>query len=231
MSEHPDSARLEEMAAGNADAETAAHVNECAACAAYVTSLATQAKAFAAREDAAAFMAKVVAKSRALPQAPSRASAKWGRVMWIAAPLAAAAALLLLVRSPAHDGDRDREPSATSARFKGGVELAVVRERDGHQDRAAGEVRVRRGDRLRLEVSLDEERPIAAGILEIDGTWTPLFVPTVLEAGVHFSPEAARWSDDPKSGWILAGAPEEVDRARASKDFTKVSVLRIMRDQ
>ena len=121
-------------------------------------------------------------------------------------------------------------PSATS-RFKGGIGLAVVRERSGAQERVAGAVRVRPGDRLRIEVSLDQEQPIVAGILDADGTWAPLLVPTTLEAGTHFSDQAARFDASFTEGWVIAGPPDDVARARTTRDLHGVTVVPVQREE
>src|SRR6202011_3209619 len=89
------------------------------------------------------------------------------------------------------------EPSATSggqspgptgeSHFKGGLVVAVVRDRAGHQERLIGPFTVRAGDRIRVEVSSDGERPLSAGLLTDEGTWVTLLAPTILEAGTHYS--------------------------------------------
>lgn len=145
----------------------------------------------------------------------------------MAGPLLAAAAIFLVVRG------RDATPGGSmptepAVRFKGSMHIAVVRDRGGDQRRLLGEVRIQPGDRLRVEVSLDESRPVEVGFLGKDGTWLPLLAPALMEAGTHFSERAARFDDTPTEGWILAGYPEDVKHAKASHSFDDVSVVAIV---
>jgi hypothetical protein len=228
MSDHPDAARLEELAAGGSDAQAEAHLAGCAVCRTFVAHLRNEARM--APDDSADFMAKVTARAEVSPVQPvARPVTRIAmRVVAIAAPLAAAAMIALLAR-PAHH-DAPEAPSATS-RFKGGIGLAVVRERSGVQERVAGAVRVRPGDRVRIEVSLDQEQPIVAGILDADGTWAPLLVPTTLEAGTHFSDQAARFDARFTEGWVIAGPPDDVARARTTRDLHGVTVVPVQREE
>jgi hypothetical protein len=50
----------------------------------------------------------------------------------------------------------------------------------------------------------------------------------LLDAGTHFSEQAARFDDEPTDGWVLAGAPEDVERARRTREFLGVAVLPIL---
>ncbi|HEV3193873.1 MAG TPA: hypothetical protein VGY54_25385, partial [Polyangiaceae bacterium] len=159
MSDHPAGRRLEELAAGEPDAQTQAHVDSCTGCAAYVARLQSGARAFAATDDAERFVRSVEARSKR----------SWTPAVWTLVPIAAAAMFFLFVRAA---------PPATSDatthgdRFKGGVQVAAVMERAGRQERMTGEVRARPGDRMRIEVSLVGEQPVTAGVLEKNGTWT-----------------------------------------------------------
>jgi hypothetical protein len=154
--------------------------------------------------------------------------AKFGRV---AAPIiVAAAAVLLLVRSNVQEGSAvtpSVSPSNEPQRFKGGLSVAVVRERAGSQERIAGDMSVRANDRARVEVSLDRSQPISAGILEDDGTWTVLLAPAMLDRGTHYSEQAARFDERPTNGVIIVGEPSAVDRARTTKDFAHVTVIKL----
>jgi hypothetical protein len=250
MSHHPASHRLEEVALKEGDAEAVAHVASCELCAAYVQRLQEGARAFAADPamDAAEFVRQVAARKRVFASGASRLY----RLVWIGAPAAIAAAILLFVRAPrsvhdVRDGTSARLTTPPSAdvppaaperqsygslpetRFKGGVQLAAVIEHGGQQERVTREVRARRGDRLRIEVSIDQgQRAIVAGVLEKNGTWTPLLSAALLDAGTHFSEQAARFDDKPTDGWVLAGAPEDVERARRTREFLGVAVLPIL---
>jgi len=220
--EHPPAHRLDAIAAGDADEASEAHVKTCAACAAYVDGLRAEAEAWRAKAEPKAFAAQVKARA-------TRDSAKKrARVAWAIAPvLAAAAALVLWIgRAPSVDPIGHAPPEVAS-RFKGGPVVAVVRDRDGRQERLEGDFAVRAGDRVRVEVALDHDAPIVAGLLAGDGTWTALLAPTELEAGTHFSELAARFDDAPVDAWLLVGAPDDVARARATKDTSGVVAWRV----
>ncbi len=248
VAKHPAGPRLEELASGGHDAETEAHVAACEACRAYVTKLREEVAAFAANDDGDAFLRAVEARAAregteetSAPEGAHGSGAEnaadnavdnvvrplvWARLAWIAAPLVAAAMFLLLARPPVPPLE-DRT-AHDSLHFKGGTEVAAIVEREGHQERVTGEVRVRPGDRLRVEVGLDVEAPTVAGILEKSGTWTPLLPATLLEAGTHYSDEAARVDASGVDGWILVGRPDAVEHARQTRDFASVAVLPIV---
>lgn len=234
---HPAAHRLDAVAAGDSDAGVTAHLAACEACAAYVSRLQAGAAQFRSGQDARAFVARVRARG-----ASAQRARRWSRVAWIATPvLAAAAAVGLYVRTAAHD---PAPPSATrpvptvtetprptgpqpERRFKGGLVVAVVRERGGRQERLTGPLTVADGDRIRVEVSTDHDGPLSAGLLSDDGQWVPLLSPAALEAGTHYSELAARFDDTPTNATLLAGEPEAVDRARRTGDFAGVVAWRV----
>ena len=229
--EHPDAVRLDALAAGDEHAPTRAHVDGCDACRAYVAAQEHAASAHAGgAEDADAFIAHLEGSVAAAPAA--RRGSRVMRLAWVGAPLlAAAAALLLFVRSPDRAGDGGGvapAPSVASVRFKGRVQLAVVRDRDGQQVRVTTEVSVRAGDRLRAEIAVDGARPITCGVLTDDGEWALVLPPTLLEAGTHYSDKSVRIDDRPTAGFVIAGEPGAVDAARATRSFEAVSVIPIV---
>lgn len=233
MSEHPNPADLELVALGEGPAEASTHVATCAACADYVGHLTRGAEEFARSRPVEPFI-DAVARDR--DHGTSRTSAGTAgtvvpfermlrrRLVWAVAPLAAAALVLFVLR-PSLKGPREgavatlERPSTESndTTFKGGIALAVVRERSGAQERVVGEVEVRPFDRLRLELALDGARPIAAGVLAEDGTWASLFAPALLDGGTHFSELSVRFDDNPRDGWIVVGDPVAVERARRER--------------
>ncbi len=215
MNDHPASRRLEELAAGEPDAQTQAHVDSCVECAAYVARLQSAAQAFATIDDAERFVRSVEARSKR----------SWTRAVWTLVPIAAAAMFFLFVRAPP-----PATPDATThgERFKGGLQVAAVVERAGRQERMTGEVRAHPGDRMRIEVSLVAEQPVTAGILEKNGTWTLLLAATTLPPGTHYSDQAARFDNAPTEGWVVAGRPDEVELARRTRQFARVAVLPIV---
>jgi hypothetical protein len=231
MSEHPPAFRLDAHVAGDLDPSVTEHLAACDACTAYIAATTAAAARFAGTEGkkAADFVLALDdrARARARAEARPRWIAKVPRAAWVAAPLLAAAALLFLVRMPT----TPLVPAVTepAVRFKGKMQVAVVRDRNGDQSRIATEVRVRPGDRLRVEVSIDEARSIEVGFLGKDGTWVLLLAPAFIEAGTHFSERAARFDDMPTEGWIIAGIPDDVSRARSRREgFEDVSVIPVI---
>jgi hypothetical protein len=105
------------------------------------------------------------------------------RVVWLVGPvIAGAAAFFLWLHAPPKVEPistpstlaSSRAPSGDIARFKGGLSVAVIRDRGGRQDRLTGPFEVEPSDRIRIEIALDREKPVTAGLLSADGTWTLL---------------------------------------------------------
>lgn len=169
---------------------------------------------------------------------PGRARRAWlSRVALVGGPLLAAALVLLVLRTspPAAPGDPGAAGAAartgdasSGVRFKGPREVAVIRERAGQQERVVGAVSVRAGDRLRLEVSLAEPGPLAAGVLDAQGAWVLLLAPSELTAGTHFSERAVRFDEQPTSGRLLVGPPLAVEQARRGEPAEGVSEIPIV---
>ena len=230
MTDHPPVFRLDAHAAGDEDQRVAAHLASCEECAAYVASATEAASEFRRREGAAADAFVAGLASRRAP--PRGLLVRLPRAAWVVAPLLAAAALLLIVRGrPGDPGVADPILVAPgpSIRFKGKkLQLAVVRDRQGDQSRVATEITVRPDDRLRVEVGVDDARPIEVGFLGKDGTWVLLLAPAVLEAGTHLSERSARFDDTPTEGWIVAGDPDDVARAKTTRAFDDVSVIPVV---
>jgi anti-sigma factor RsiW len=236
MSTHPSSDRLDALAAGDDDPPAAAHVAACERCGAYVARLGAEVARFRAAPPApAAFAERVLARARGRP----RAAARLARALPFAAPaLAAAAALALALRGgagPAGGGGAAGAPAARAAgpgeaatRFKGGPVVALVRERDGRQERLSGEAAVRGGDRVRVEVSVDAPGELAVAFLGDDGSYVPLSPPAFVEAGTHYSADALRFDGGPGAGVVVAGPPAAVERARRTKRLDGVVGARIV---
>lgn len=243
---HPAQHRLEALAAGDADPAALAHLEDCAACAEVVRELRAEAEAFRREADAPAFVDAVLARAEKSPRASDSVSAALAppprnvtvlRFVTVVAPLfAIAAAIVLYLRTPSTIvtvPGGGKEPGTSDVRFKGGLQVAVVRERDGAQARFSGEVRVRPGDRIRAEIALDGQAPLTA-VLVADGfeagnaadAWV-LLTPTLLDAGVHFSTESIRFDQDRFDGWLVVGEPDKVAAARKSRRWDEVRVMRI----
>lgn len=165
------------------------------------------------------------------------------RASAVAVPLAAAAALVLILRAPSTKdvlvpgpAAQPDPPGATpqpttdptpETTFKGKIPIAVIRERAGEQARFTRTVRVRPGDRLRVEVALDRDQAILAAVMGDDASWLELMPEGVRRAGTHFSERSARVDASPMRGVILVGAPDAVARARATNRFDAVSAVRV----
>jgi hypothetical protein len=221
---HPAAPRLDAVAAGDPPGSIAAHLESCDACAAYVARMTREVKAFRASADPTAFAEAV------------RVRAAKGRAarFWVAAPIVAAAAavLLWLQATPAvpATGTDLATSSATAnegARFKGGLSVAAVRERNGKQERLTGPFEVRASDRVRVEIAVDRDETITAGLLSSEGTWTVLEAPVLLSAGTHYSDLAARFDETATDAVLLVGSPGDVERARASRNFEGVVAWRV----
>lgn len=193
---------------------------------------------------------------RAAPPARADARRRlWMIATSVVTPLAAAAAILLLARSttlPSPPTSSPRDPLSAGAqapappdtiqmgrlpqpvaaaepdtRFKGGMQIAVVRDRGGLQTRFSGPVVVKPGDRLRVEVALDREQAILGAVLSDDGNYLELMPEGVRGAGTYFSERSAKIDETPTRGTIVIGSPEAVARARATKQFDGVATLRV----
>ncbi|CAN5725753.1 hypothetical protein BH11MYX4_BH11MYX4_19020 [soil metagenome] len=214
---------------------------------------ATEADALIARALAGALPVTSLAEVREARASAPRASETKPRAgkgrLWllttsVITPLAAAAAVVLLARSggvkppPAPEGSATAAPSAPDriqmaplpepdTTFKGGRQIAVVRERHGEQARFASAVAVRPGDRLRVEVALDREQAILGAVLSDDGSYLELMPLAVRGPGTHFSEKSAKIDGTPTYGTIIIGSPEAVARARATHQLDGVSSLRV----
>lgn len=160
------------------------------------------------------------------------ARAKRERVLsfaYAALPLALVAAALFILRptsTPSPDGF-PTTPTESTMRLKGPPVLAVVRHRHGAQERFTSTIAVAPDDRLRLELTVDREGMYEAGLLGEDGSWLVLLSPTMLTPGAHFSEKAAHLDDKPTPGWLVAGPPEDVARARRTREFTGLAILAV----
>jgi hypothetical protein len=226
---HPAAYRLDAVAAGDEDERAHEHLASCKECGMYVDTLRQEARIFReqrARGDADAYVARAVERVRR--------GRRRARVLGVATPLLAAAAFLLLVhgRPPEATVVSSAEPSASpplsaQTRFKGELSVAVVRERDGRQERIVGPFEVRASDGIRVEVSVDRRGPMTAGLLTDDGAWVVLLAPAAMAPGTHFSERAARFDETPTSATLLVGTPDEVNRARHTRDFAGLVAWRV----
>lgn len=225
---HPPAPKLEAVAAGDDPGPIAAHIETCAACAAYVARLRSEAAAFRAEVDADGFAEVISARAAASERR------RWAAFIGLAGPVVAAAAAVLLwlraspdSRAPsASAGVASSEPS-DRVRFKGELSVAVIRERGGKQERLTGPFEVEPSDRIRIEMAVDRDEPVTAGLLSPDGTWTLLQEAVTLGGGTHYSDLSARFDESPTDAWLLVGSPKEVERARSLRVFDRVVAWRI----
>lgn len=233
---HPSAIDLEAFSAGEESAVVSAHVTACEACGAFVAG----AKKLFARFDAGPLLARA--------RVEEAKAARRQKVTVLAAagiPLAAAAIALLVLRPPKAPDVGDRRASGTATgsagpvamaksssdpdtTFKGSLQVAVVRERGKDQERFTADVRIRPGDRLRLEVALDRSQAILAGVLADDGSWVELMPEAVREPGTHLSEKSVRVDARPNSGTLLIGNPEDVRRARATGNREGVRAIELV---
>ncbi len=123
---------------------------------------------------------------------------------------------------PAPSTTPSNAPAGDVVRFKGGLAVAAIRDRAGRQERLSGPFDVRPGDRIRVEIAVDQDEAVTAGLLAKDRTFTLLQPPGVLAIGTHFSELAARFDDTPTDSLLLVGSPVDVERARRTGDFENV---------
>lgn len=222
MSEHPDLTRLDALALGGEDAEAVPlvwqqHLETCPRCADYVTRLRAE------------LGGEVPLRAPAALSAANKSNVV--RLIFVATPaLAVAAALLLFFRPPVPVSGPPAPAVSEQTHFKGGLPLAIVLERAGVQSRHVDKVLVRPFDRLRIEVSVDSPSPIEVGVLDTDGNFSAVLAATMLDPGTHYSERVIRFDAHPNAGWVLAGSPEAVRRAGATRDFQGVSVIPILVD-
>lgn len=221
---HPSSIDLEAFATGDAIASVEQHLGGCAACAAFVEKV----RRAEPRLDVTTILARARADEEPAPPRPI-----WiFRAATVALPLAAAAAVLLVLsRRPAGDlvpqPAPSVEPAPPTVSFKGGLQIAVIRDRGGEQERFTQRVTVRPGDRLRVEVALDREQAVAAAVRGEDGSWLWLMDEGARSPGTHFSERSARVDDRPLRGTLLVGPPEALARAKTSNRIDDVLAIPI----
>jgi hypothetical protein len=215
---HPSAIDLEGFACGEPSGAVSGHLPDCAACRAYV--------------ERARGVAREAPPPLKLPRAPRRLA----RAPTAVVPLAAAAAALFWMRTAQRAPAETPAPAPTEiaaaapapeTTFKGAIQVAVFRERDGRQERSTGPLRVRPGDRLRVEVALDRSQPVAGAVLGDDGSFVELLPGAVRPAGTHLSERSVRIDARPMNGTILVGPPDAVSRARATGAAEGVTTLRL----
>jgi hypothetical protein len=217
------------VATGDSDAEANAHVASCAECSAYVARLREEIDAFsrAQAEHPDGFVAAVLQRRATAVRRTFPAHARW--MAGATSILALAAVVLLLLRPPRSEpldsGVVGRREGPI--RFKGGAQVAVIVEHRGVQSRELGSLLIAPGDRIRVEIALDHEESVTAGVLTEAGEWAELQPRELFEAGTRFSENSIAFDRNVKEGWVVVGPPEAVERARQTRDFRLVYAIRI----
>jgi hypothetical protein len=236
--EHPHAARLDALAVGERDDVARAHVAECEACSRYVTAVEKSAEAFAGLEGTKA--AEFVRAVRAREAARTRSARRRSRIAAGSAVLAFAASAFFVVRGRPWPAGKTPEPTPVGSggdpagapfRFKGQLQVSVIIEHEGVQSRRIGPLSLDPGDRLRLEMALDHDQRVAAGVLADDGAWAELQAPALLTAGTHFSERSVAFHGDVPSGWLLAGDADALERARRTHTPNGVVAIRVQQRQ
>ncbi len=246
-SAHPIAIDLEAFACGERAEGIEVHLRTCALCRSFVDRAAALACGFPetkirrlVRSEPTLTPGRV--RGALLDPFGGRLSARTSRALALASasgPLLAAAAILLWMGvskpplpllptagngKPTHQEVAARDPE-TEDTFKGGLSVAVIRERDGMQTRFTDVVPMREGDRLRLEVAIDRPQSILGAVLGDDGGYVELLQDHAREAGTHFSEHSARVDGKGQNGTVLVGSPEAVYRARVGRDYRGVRTL------
>jgi hypothetical protein len=223
---HPALYQLETYAAGDRVPATVQHLADCDACKAQVEQLAAMYETLPAED----FLAKIDARAKTADDAAvdNVVVGPWrARAAWVAGVGALAAGTYLFVGHTAPA----RQPTVVTeegVRFKGErLQLALVRERSGAQERLTKTVRVKAGDRVRAELVLERPGAVTVVLLRDDGKTWPMLAPTELKPGVNYSPEAIRFDAERFVGYVVAGDPESVELALSKQDFAKVQRVRV----
>ena len=222
MTGHPSSFQLEAAFVGEADPHVATHVQTCLQCRRALDELETARSSLLATESASAFLARPAIQA-ALVEAPVAPSDKvvslWAanrrRIAGVAMALAAGVAAVALL--PRTD-NRSPEAASDTVRMKGvPVQLVVVRKRAADVTRHFGQVSIRAGDKLQIELTTSAAQRLTVGVLNEDGTWLPLTTNEAFAAGRHpIGTHALEVDDAPAPGWFIVGTAAAVAASRAA---------------
>jgi len=210
MSDHPSAFDLESYSVGEEVADVRAHLEECTACTDYIAQLHEERSALMNMQSTADFLATPEIKAAFDADAGPTPRA-WPR--WLAfLPLGLAAATLIVVGLQA-------EPSpirGDAITYKGTTgPMELIRLRDGTQSVHRSQVGIKPGDRLRFRVNLSAPMVLSAGVLDPEGTWTPLLESEAMGAGSQVFPEGAiEVTAGSSAGRVILGTPKQVAAAR-----------------
>ena len=246
MNRHPASSELEAFVVGDSAhrVQIEAHLADCSQCRAVIEALERDRVAFLAAEPAAAFLRRpkvqaalterLVADAEFLPPSawvkPSWRGRLWasgGPVLALAAGLAAVVAFGLPTRpserrSGAETVGADEQTVVDTIRNKGlGPRvpwvLRVNRKRGDRVTQHHGQLSIRPGDRLQLEVRSERMQNLMVGVLGDDGTWMAITDALRTDSGWRpVGDHALQVDARPTSGWFVAGPPDAVAAVRRS---------------
>ncbi len=231
---HPFGERLEAFSVGATDPEVDVHVSACAACAAYLETLATDGRAhiLAPLPDFLSTPTNVVSFERPAPTpvavasngpAASVPAPRAGRDRRLVVGAAAAAALfcfvLLRPNAPMHP------PDLRAA--GGGPTLFTVRERAGLQLRTAGDVKIRAGDRLSFELQLPAPARVSLVLFPDDGPGETLVSARALPAGTARLEATVQANAAPTHATVYFGPSEVVTASARPAVGGDIGALRI----
>jgi hypothetical protein len=103
----------------------------------------------------------------------------------------------------------------------------VIVEHRGVQSRELGSLLIAPGDRIRVEIALDHEESVTAGVLTEAGEWAELQPQVRFGPGTHFSEKSIAFNGKVEEGWVVVGPTAAVERARQTRDFRVVHAIRI----
>lgn len=232
MSDHPTPFALEAYRVDPSDPALTAHLDTCEECRGYLDDLGQHQRGFLADEGVDQFLSRpgIAAElSRPLePDKPGKRAFLWWFLLPAAGMIAAMTAVVLL---PGPDVLPPGTTSEDVIRMKG-TPAAVVRLRQGKQTRVSGDVAIRPGDQLRVEVTLQKPRVLAVALIADNGEVMWLLREGSFEAGVHYPHDDAVTVTDPDTrGRLLIGRPGAVQQAVRTREYGGVRVIRLVPDQ
>ena len=227
MTKHPSQYALEAYFVGEGDAETAAHIEQCAHCQGRLTELQTLRSHDLDAEPPAIFFERPAIRSAFEQQArPVRRTVvrRWSTWAAVSGIFAVAMVVYFLV-TPRISMDAFSDKILIKGEQ---MQLTVLRNRGTYQSQHQGHVLVRAGDQLRIRVRLGRATRLSAGVLTQDQTWMALATDVAYPAGEHFIHDDALVVDAPPSeGTIIVGRPDMVSQARRDGRYNGLTKMEI----
>lgn len=233
---HPADLELELVHLGEPAPEVSQHVAQCERCQRFLQQL-EQGKERTWRRQSPEAYAPWLRQRRSERAAQRAARSHW--LMGVSGALALAASLALVLPAVLRDeaATADTGPgTAEDLRAKGAAaapraadsRLSIVRVRGGQTQVFREVVPVAPNDTLALRFFLPAPGQLSAGILTDAGEWAAFFDGAQFAAGNHVPELTLQVNDEPGSGRVLLGPPEQVAAARAGKPAPDVQSARIV---